>query len=905
MLALMRVLWALLMLAAGEAAGQSVAVSGLRTEHAENPLGVDTPSPRLSWLIQSSRRGEVQSAYQVLVADSEERLRAGQGNLWDSGKVPSSRSVLVPYGGKPLASRQRCYWKVRVWGKDGQPSPYSAPAWWEMGLLSPRDWTAEWIGYPAGWNGRALYLRRDFELDKPVRSARAYIAGLGYYELRLNGRKVGDHVLDPGVTDYSKRILYSTYDVTNYLRSGRNAVGIIAGNGWYGMPKALLQLEVTFQDGSRQTVVTRGMRGDWSAGGWRATSGPIGMNSIYDGEEYDARREKPGWDSPDPPAVKLSLDRTERWATAMPVEPPGGRMVSQSMEPIRVVESLKPRSVRQPKPGIYVFDSGQNLAGWAELRVRGPRGARVTLRFAENLNDDGTVNQDNLRKAAATDTYIPNAGEEEVWEPRFTYHGFRYVQVEGFPGAPTPDNITIKAVRSDVLPNGVFECSSPLLNRIQKMVWWTEASNLHSIPTDCPQRDERMGWLNDLTVRLEESVYNFHLARFYAKFLDDVRDTQAADGSITDTAPFRWGRRPADPVSASYLLLAWTLYEHYGDTRPMAKHFDGFKAWVDFLDGMAKENILSYGSWGDWSPPVQFGVPGSIGAGARSKDTPLELTSTGYLYYSMRLLARMAGVLGKKAEAERYEVRARAVEEAFNRRFWNEQTGGYGANNQAANSLALFLGVVPKERIPRVAANLANDVRKHDNHLTTGNLCTKYLLEMLTEHGHAGAAFDVASQETYPSWGFMLARGATTLWERWEHATGAQMNSHNHPMMGSVSSWFYKYLAGIRVDPRGPGFRRFIIRPYPVEGLTWARGEYQSPYGLIRCAWKREGSEFRMSVSAPPNSTATVFVPVRGAQTVTEGGRPAERAEGLRFLRREPDAVVYEAGSGEYEFVVR
>jgi len=887
--------------ATGFATGAVVGVGKLRCEYATNPLGVDVAHPRLSWVLTSPERGENQTAYEILVASSEEKLKADKGDLWDSGKVTSDQSTQIPYQGKKLSSRQHCYWKVRVWDKNGEVTPYSDAAKWEMALLSPSDWKARWIGYPPAWSGRALYFRYHFTIRKAVKQARAYIAGLGYYEFHLNGARVGDRVLDPGFTTYGKRVLYSTYDVGAMLTPGGNAIGVILGNGWYGTPKLLLQLEVTYADGTRESFDTHGEFADEN---WLVTAGPIIANSIYDGEVYDARLERPGWDLPDRGEGGPN-DRAHQWVTPMGVDPPGGRLVSETINPIKVVDTLHPQKISEPKPGVFVYDVGQNLAGWAELRVKGQRGDQVTLRFSENLNSDGTVDQENLRKAAATDIYTLKGEGEETWEPRFTYHGFRYIQMEGFPSRPELENIVVKVVRSSVDPSGRFESSNELINRIQKMIWWTEASNLYSVPTDCPQRDERMGWLNDLTVRSEESVYNFQMGRFFSKFLNDIGDTQWDDGSITDTAPFRWGERPADPVDASYLLLAWWLYWHYGDTRVMADHFAGFKAWVDFLTTQAKDGIISYGTWGDWSPPVAFAIEGSRGSSAVSKETPFELMSTGFLFYSSRLLSNMAQILGKKDEAAKYNALASREAEAFNRKFWNDKTGGYGANNQSANSLVLFMGLVPPNRVPRVVDNLVKDVKAHDAHLTTGNICTKYLLEALATHGHADLAYQIAKQETYPSWGFMLANGATTLWERWELQNGYGMNSHNHPMMGSVSAWFYKYLAGINTDPRAPAFKRFIIHPYPVGDLTWVRSEYDSMYGPIRCAWRREGSDIHLNVTVPVNTSATVYVPASDASQVTEGGKPAAHAPGVRWLRNEDGSAVFEVGSGDYAFVAK
>jgi alpha-L-rhamnosidase len=891
-------LWAIL-LATASGAETGVTIGDLRCEYAANPLGLESTTPRFSWVLRSTGRGQKQSAYQIQVASSEEKLKAGTPDLWETGKVVSEESTQIPYRGSRPTSRQRCYWRVRAWDKNGQATPYAEIAWWEMGLLSQKDWQAAWIGYPPGWPGRALYFRNVIAIEKQVRQARVYVAGLGYYELRLNGESVGNHVLDPGWTDYSKRVLYATYDVGSLLRRGNNAVAVIVGNGWYGMPKLLLQMEVRFTDGTVETLATRGGH---ASPAWRVTSGPILANSIYDGETYDARLEKAGWDLPDYESASTT-DRTDGWSVVVPVEPPGGHLVSQTVEPIKVVSTVQPKAVSEPKPGIAVYDTGQNLAGWAELNTSGPRGTRVTLRFAENLAADGTVNQDNLRKAAATDVYIVKGEGREVWEPRFTYHGFRYVQVEGLPSRPSPDNITVKVVRSSVEPNGTIETSDDLVNRIQKMVWWTESSNLYGVPTDCPQRDERQGWMNDLTVRLEEAIYNFRLPLFLPKFLDDVADTQTADGAIADTVPFRWGFQPADPVSASYLLLGWLPYQHYGDKRAIAAHFTGFKAWTDYLQSRSRNGIVTYGNYGDWSPPKEFSIAGSHhGTGAVSKDTPPVLMSTGYLYFCAQLVSRMAEVLGRPADTQKYGLLATRVADAFNREYWDEKAGGYGSNNQSANSFALFLGIVPKDRIPRVVENLVKDVGAQGGHLTTGNLCTKYLLEALSDNGHDDEAFEIVKQTTYPSWGFMLANGATTLWERWEHMTGGQMNSHNHPMMGSVSAWFYKYLAGINVDPRGPGFKRIILRPHPVKDLNWVRAEYTSLYGVIRSSWRKENGAFLYNITVPVNTTATVYIPATHLDRVRESGRAISGSESVKWLRQDDGHVVLETGSGEYSF---
>lgn len=876
-----------------------VSISGLKCEYSKNPIGIDTRNPRLSWVLTSSENSERQAAYEIVVASSLENLRTEHADVWDSGRIESDQSIQVHYRGKVLRSGGRYYWKVRVWDKEGRPTRFSNPGYWEMGLLSPSDWQGEWIGSPPEWTGRALYFHYRFPIDKKVLRARVYISGLGYYELHINGRRIGDHVLDPGVTTYSKHVLYSTYDVTEMLKNGINAIGVIVGNGWYGSPKLLLQLNVMFTDHSHRSFFTSGSHGKPGEGGWQVTGSPVLKNSVYGGEVYDARLEKKDWDQA-VDTLPVPSDRTERWGVAVPVDPPGGELVAQRMEPIKVMEMLRPHVVTEPSPGIYVFDTGQNLAGWAELHVRGPAGARVTLRFAETLKPDGTVDQRDLRTARATDVYLLRGGGEELWEPRFTYHGFRYVQVEGFPGKPTLDNIQIKVVRSALQAAGSFSSSDELVNKIQQMVWWTEASNLYSIPTDCPQRNERLGWLNDLTVRLEESLYNFQGALFYSNFADDIQDTQDVKGAIADTAPWKYGSRPADPVDESYLLTGWLLYQQYGDIDILRRHYDGYRAWVEYLRSRSSNNLIDYGYYGDWSPPAAFSEPGGS---AESKFTPRLFMSEGYYYYALRLLSQMASVIGKPDDAKHYQQLSNQVIKAFNEKYWDGLKGGYASNNQASDSFGLYLGSVPAGNEGRAVENLEKDVEEHGWHLTTGNLCTKYLLEMLAEHGKADTAFRIATQRTYPSWGYMIDNGATTLWERWEMLSGTGMNSHNHPMMGSVSSWFYKYLAGINPDPLGPGFKRSIIHPYIVSGLDWVKATHQTMYGLIAVDWEKHSDIVNLSVTVPVNTTATVFVPSTKSGKILVDGKPAAKALGVHLLRTESKAQVFEVTSGTYNFV--
>ena len=561
----------------------------LRCEYLVDPLGVDVAQPRFSWVLDHPERGQVQAAYQVLVSLQPD---VPAGDQWDSGRVSSAQSTQVVYAGKPLASGRTYYWKVRWWDKNGVASPWSTVRHFDTGLLAASDWKGKYIG---GGN----QLRKEFTLERPPARARAYIAGLGYYEMLLNGRKVGRSVLDPAFTTYDKRVLYATYDVTSLLQRGPNAIAVTLGEGWYGGRVLLLQLNVEMEGGGRLEVATDST--------WKVTQGPIIADSIYNGESYDASRETPGWERP-------GYDDS-KWKLASLVEGPKGVLSAQLMPPIRVVDTIVPLKMTSPKPGVYVYDMGQNFSGWVQLRLKTRLRATIRLRHAELLYDDGTLNVENLRRARATDTYVTRAhGGEEVWEPRFTYHGFRYVELTGFPGTPTLDTIRGRVVHTDVRPAGGFAASKTILNQIQRLILWGITSNLHSIPTDCNQRDERMGWMADAHLYAESAMLNFDMAAFYTNFLRNIRDIQGPDGSVTDTVPHKFGRRPADPAwGAAYPLIAWYVYLHNGDRRILEEHYPGIKAWTDFQRAKSQDGILSYSYYGDWVPVEK--TPGALEVG--------------------------------------------------------------------------------------------------------------------------------------------------------------------------------------------------------------------------------------------------------------------------------------------------
>ncbi len=880
--------------------GYPEAPINLLCEYAIDPIGLDVARPRFSWTLVHVERGRVQSAYQILVASKLEYLAKDIGDMWDSGKVCSSQSVNVEYAGKPLESCKTYYWKVRWWDDRGYVSPWSKVAKFEMGLLKPEDWRAKWI------TGGDLF-RKKFTLSGKVKSARAYVTGLGYYELSINGCRVGDRLLDPGWTDYEKLVLYSTYDVTDFLREGENVVGIMLGNGrfnvkperrgfhkHYGDPRAIMQLKIEFEDGSSELIVT-----DES---WKVSKGPIVENDIYDGEVYDARLEKEGWNSP-------GYDDSS-WENAKIAEPPGGILVSQAtFPPIRAVKLLQPVRIMNPKPNVYVYDFGQNFTGWVRLIVSGPRGAKVKLRYAELLNPDGTVNVANLRGAKATDVYILKGEGIEVYEPRFTYHGFRYVEVTGFPGIPSIDNLQGVVVHTDVKPVGGFSCSNQLINDIHKNILWGQLSNLMSIPTDCPQRDERMGWMGDAQLSAEEAIYNFDMAAFYTKWIRDIRFSQRDDGSVPDVVPPYWNLYPADPAwGTACIIIPWYMYLYYGDRRILEENYELMRNWVEFLTSKAENHILKFSKYGDWCPPGQI----------MSLNTPGELVSTLCYYEDVPLLSRIARIIGRFEDAEKYAKLAEDIKNAFNERYlktdhYAPPGGGY---SQTANCIPLYLDMVPQDKREAVLKKLLDDlVIAHDCHLNTGIVGTRYLFDALTKYGYANIAYKVASQTTYPSWGYMIKEGATTVWERWEYLASSGMNSHNHIMFGGIDSWFYRVLAGINADFSQPSFEKVIIKPHIVEDLTYAGASLNTIRGLIVSRWwKRSDTTLTLEVVIPVNSKGEVYVPTMGLKNpvVEESGRIVwkdgcfiEGVPGVESGRVEDNYIIFNVGSGSYTFSVR
>lgn len=837
----------------------------LYCEYMENPCGIDFPEPRFNWSFSGESKSHEQQAYRLLVSNNPNDINNNIGNCWDSGVVKSSDTLNIVYAGLPLRSATKYYVIVQVYD-DTEKLITSSVQTFVTGLMNKDEWIASWIGGPTVQRS-CFWYRKDFELKASIKTAIAYVASPCYYALTVNGKKSDTSVLNNAWTDCDKSVLYSTFEITSLLNSGSNAIGVESGYGWHNLRESednvgwgeslfSAQLIITYEDGTTEALLS-------DLDGWYySTVGPIKYNSIYNGETYDARDEIFGWDLP-------SYEMDTNWKQVVEHEPPAGVLRSQYLEPIRIVDEIKQPKILEVGDGSYTLDFGQNFAGWTRLSICGERGQEIVLKHAELINADNTINPISLRRARATDTYTLKGGQVETYEPRFTYHGFRYVQVFGLTEKPTPGMFVGCIVRSDVERIGSFKCDNDLVNKLYENIQWTESSNLHGLPTDCPQRDERLGWLNDMTVRNECAIYNFRLPQLYTKWLQDIRDAQGrTTGAITDTAPFvRYGLRPADPVSSSFLLIPWNIYQHYGDTRIIENNYEAMKKWVGYLKRNSNDYVLRYSQMGDWAAPVVGTDIKSIGSGAVSVITPTILMATGYFYYDCLLMSKMATVLGHFDDAEYYAAEAECVADAFQSKFYQVKEKYYANNSQAGNTFPLYLGITPQDDHTDVVEKIKEDIRKN-GHLTTGNLCSRYIIEVLLKNGEEDLAWKLLTKRDYPSWGFMIDNGATTIWERWENVVSPgplmMMASHNHPMNGAVGVCFHKYFGGMQVDESVIGFSHFTIKPVMPDGLNNVDCTLNTVQGLVRSSWARTDDTVIMSVTVPFNTTATVHLPVKG-----------------------------------------
>ena len=751
---------------------------------------------------------------------------------------------------------------------------------------------------------RSILVRNEFDVSGKIQSARAYVTGLGSYVLHLNGQRIGQDIFMPGWTHYPERLQYQIYDVTNQVKPGENAVGAVLGNVWWsgglgwrggqvyseGPLRFLMQLHIDYEDGSSQIVTTDKT--------WKTHESPILENTIYHGETYDARLELDGWDKP-------NFDDSQ-WEPAIGSEVEEVKLVAQQGPTIRVTQELTPVKITEPKPGIFVFDFGQNMVGRARLQVEGQAGTRIEMKFAELLHEDSTVAQENLRSAKATDVYILKGDGVETWEPHFTYHGFRYVEVSGFPGTPTKESLTGRIFHSAAPFSGKFTCSNDLLNQIQKNIVWAQRGNMMSVPTDCPQRDERLGWMGDAQIFAPTSCYNMNMARFYAKWMRDIIDCQHEEGYVYDVNPAIVVGGPAKPGwGDAAVVVPWVVYQFYGDKRIIEENYEGMRAWVEYMKGKS-ENYLyrwgtgEWGGYGDWIAPVE---------------SPKHPIAAAYFYYSTKLLSKMAAIIDRRDDAVKYAELAGKIADAFNEKYLDKQTNQYEGATQTANLLPLAFGITPEERRSAVVENIVRDVKDREVHLSTGFLGTAYLLPILSEYGYHDLAYKLATQKTCPSWGYMVEKGATTIWELWDSdkQPPEKMNSRNHFALGSVGEWFYGYLAGLRPDQETPGFKRTIIAPKPVDDLSWAEASLTTEYGLLMSRWEKADGRFKLSISIPANTDALVYIPALGkakptlyesGQILVKDGEVQNMGQAIELENLGEKLIVVKVGAGTYTFLL-
>jgi len=958
----------------------AIEVQNLRCEYLVNPLGIDATIPRLSWTLESSRRNEEQMAYEVVVASTPEFLQQDRGDLWDSGRVDSDESLHIVYAGKPLVSRQRCFWKIRAWDRDGKPSAWSSAAQWQMGLLQPDDWSAKWIttevssspssgsliikraAYGAAddnshkadvtallaalvkgnclnmdvnnknlggdpvpnhrkqlrveyeLDGKAFtkvldedqtlsipeertdvrYMRKAFRLNSRVERATLYATALGLYEVQLNGQRVGDHVLAPDWTDYRKRVRYQAYDVTKMLKKGDNAIGAMIANGWFSgrigngakqfygkIPALLAQLEITYADGRTERIV--------SDASWKTHVGPIVATDFMLGETHDARLEIKGWS-------KAGVDESD-WAPASTRDESSRTLEAQVMEPVRKIMELKTKKITEPKPGQWVFDLGQNMVGVVRLKVSAPAGTKITLRHAEVLNMDGTLYVTNLRGAPSVDHYICEGGGEETWQPSFTFHGFRYVEVTGLPKPPKESAVTGIVVSTDTRQTGEFSCSDPRINQLQSNIQWGQRGNYLSIPTDCPQRDERLGWLGDAEVFIRTAAYNADVAAFFTKWLVDVDDGQSPQGAYGDVSPNTMGGNGTPAWADAGVICPWTIYEMYGDKRVLEMHLPAMIKWIEFMREHSNQLIRDgdRGSdYGDWL---------SIGA-----DTPKDLIGTAFFAYSTHLVARSCHVLGRETDAKKYRQLFSEIKKAFNEKYVAAD-GRIKGNTQCAYLMAIKFELLSDEMRAKAAERLVADILAKGDHLSTGFIGVGYLLPGLTEVGRSDLAYKLLLQDTFPSWLYSVKHGATTIWERWDGWTpekGFQdpiMNSFNHYSLGSCGEYLFADVGGIR--PASAGYKTILIKPVISDGLTWAKTSYDSICGKIATAWRRDGDQFTLNVLIPANTTAVVCIPTDDIKDLMEGRNPVKQSGGVKEVKIVDSLTKVQIGSGAYTFCWR
>jgi len=884
----------------------TIALYGLTCEYRTEPLGIDVPHPRLSWKLRSEKRGVTQSGYRIQVAEGDDGLASP---LWDTGRVASGTSILVPYEGPALRSRTRYVYRVKVWDGSGAESDWSETAWWETALLSPDEWQASWIGAdPAVYDPDAEpspLLRKTFDLQGDIVSARLYATAAGVYELYLNGERVGEDLMTPGWTSYNKRLQYQTYDVTDRLAQGVNALGAALGNGWYkgelawenhrniygNVRAVLIQLHVRLADGSERVIVS-----DTS---WKTSTGGLSYSEIYHGEIYDARQEPEGW-------RKSDYDDAG-WRAATVADPNAGRLVAQENWPVRVTERAMPVAALRTPAGDTVLDYGQNLVGRVRLKLNVPAGTTLKLAHAEILDREGNIYFGNLRGAKQQLVYTASGEPGETYAAAFSFFGFRYVKVEGYPGQDQEElpleAFEAEVMHSDMPETGSFDCSSELINRLNQNIRWGQRGNFLDVPTDCPQRNERLGWTGDAQVFVRTAAYHYQVAPFFAKWLHDLAADQLPDGGVPYVIPNVLKRHSSAAWGDAAVICPWTIYLCYGDKRLLEEQFDSMKAWVEYIRAQGEDEYL-------WNTGFHFGD--WLGLDAKENSyigaTPKDFIATAYYAYSARLVRDAAVVLGRADEVRRYGELLHRVVQAFRREFVTPG-GRLAAPTQTAHALALVFDLVEGEVKTRVARELNELVVQNDHHLTTGFVGTPYLCFALSDHGYHETAVKLLLQESYPSWLYSVKQGATTIWEHWDGVKpdgtfwSDDMNSYNHYAYGAIGDWMYRRIAGLDMDETSTAYREIRIAPlFGGTELSHASASLESPYGRIRSAWRREGDTYRLDVEVPAGASASVRLPA-GAGDVVVDGLPVISSSDVTMLASDEGYANMRVGSGSYAFV--
>lgn len=884
---------------------QQLSVNGLTVEHKVNPIGIDAPNPRLSWKISATGNNVMQTAYRIRVATSESFSSSSQ--VWDSGKITSDESILHKYGGNALTSGQRYYWQIKVWDNKGRESKWSETAFWETGLLSSSDWKAQWIEFNEDTSRYipAPYFRKEFDVSKKVVKATIYATAHGLYELHLNGEKVGDQVFTPGWTTYGHRIQYQAYDVTKQLKNGKNAIGAVLGDGWYRGALAwsdnwgiygknlglFAQMHIRYSDGTSSVIATDNT--------WKATNdGPIIKNGIYYGENYDATKELIGWST--------AGYNDSHWKNVSVADYDFKLVASEGAE-IKKIEEVKPIKIFKSPSGRLLADMGQNMVGWIRLKVNGPKGTQITVRHAEVLDKDGEFYTENLRAAECELIYTLSGNGEEVYEPRFTFMGFRYIEIIGFPGTLTADNITGVVIHSDMQATSNYESSDSLLNQLQHNIIWGQKGNFLDIPTDCPQRDERLGWTGDAQAFFRTAAFNYDVASFFTKWMKDVALDQRPAGEIPFVIPDVLNPQSSETANTSAgwgdaaTIIPWEMYLVYGDKQLLETQYPSMKAWVEYIRGKAGEELIWKGGsvFGDWL----FYHPLVNDHTAPDGHTEPDFIATAFYAYSTNILAKAARALGKTDDARHYTELFNKIKEVFIHEYVTP-AGRVGTNSQTSYVLALMFNLLPEELKAKAAQFLVNDIRSRGTHLSTGFLGTPYLCHVLSDNGHADVAYDLLLQKTFPSWLYPVTQGATTIWERWDGQRpdgtfqDKGMNSFNHYAYGAIGDWMYRVSAGL--DTQSPGYRHLLLRPHPTQQLEYSKASFESPYGTVQSGWERKDGKIIVNITVPANATAIVLL--QNPAGIMENGKAISSNRNITDIQNVNGKTQFKIGSGNYVF---